>query len=435
MASGYTNSHPRDEGDFYFETRFYWESSYNASTNTSTVTFRPQIYTTTNMGNDLRMFNSKDNGGGIYRDGSKIYSFPTYFSSGNYLRTWSNPYNSWVGLFEQGDAFPSLTVQHNSSGNASIKLGLRGGVISMNNYFGAYSSWIDNGYYINLSQSAPYAISYNANGGSGAPSSQSIYATYSYTLSSTRPTRTGYTFLGWSTSSTATSATYQPSQSVTPNGNLSLYAVWEKNTYILSISQGKGTTISVLRNGSSLSDGDTLYYGDILSISISANTGYNISTHTVNGTNWTTGNFTVTQAVAVIATATLISYTLSILTSSSGVVTQISRVSSPIGEGSIGEITNGATLYYNDVLSINYTLGEAYQLISATVNNIDISDNVPYSLTVNSNVVVNISVKLGAIVYIGNEAYQAFIGTLVNGNVIWQQYQAFIGNGSTYDQY
>jgi uncharacterized repeat protein (TIGR02543 family) len=435
MASGYTNTHPRDSGSFYFETRFYWESSYNASTNTSTVSFRPQIYTDINMGNDLRMFNYSNNDSGVYRDGSKIYSFSTDYGSGNYLRTWSNPYQSWVGLFEQGGAFPTLTVAHDRSGNASIKLGLRGTVISLYDSSRAYSSWIDNGYYINLSQSAPYAISYNANGGSGAPSSQSIYATYSYTLSSTRPTRTGYTFLGWSTSSTATSATYQPSQSVTPNGNLSLYAVWKKNTYILSISQGKGTTISVLRNGSSLSDGDTLYYGDILSISISANTGYNISTHTVNGTNWTTGNFTVTQAVTVIATATLISYTLSIITSSSGVVTQISRVSSPIGEGSIGEITNGATLYYNDVLSINYTLGGAYQLISATVNNIDISDNVPYSLTVNSNVVVNISVKLGAIVYIGNEAYQAFIGTLVNGNVIWQQYQAFIGNGSTYDQY
>ena len=87
------------------------------------------------------------------------------------------------------------------------------------------------------------------------------------------------------------------------------------------------------------------------------------------------------------------------------------------------------------MLSINYTIGGAYQLISATVNNIDISDNIPYSLTVNSNVVVNILVKLGAIDYIGNEAYQAFIGTLVNGNVVWQQYQAFIGNGSTYDQY
>ena len=50
-------------------------------------------------------------------------------------------------------------------------------------------------------------ISYNANGGSGAPGTQTKKYGTSLTLSSTKPTRTGYTFLGWSTSSTATSAT------------------------------------------------------------------------------------------------------------------------------------------------------------------------------------------------------------------------------------
>lgn len=435
MASGYTNTRPRDEGSFYFETRFYWSSVYNASTNTSVITFYPQIYTTVNMGNDLRMFDIKANNGGIYNNDNLIYAFSSSYSSGNYLKTQSSPFSNWVRLVEQGVSLPSITVQHNSNGDASAKLGLRGGVRSMYDGATAYSSWIENGYNISIHENAPYAISYNANGGSGAPSSQSAYAQISYTLSNTIPTRTGYTFLGWATDSNAEIPEYQPGQTVTLNSNLSLFAVWEGNTYTLSISQGNGTTVSVLRNGELLDDGSVIFYGDILSISIKANNGFNINIHTVNNEEWTDGNLTVINNVAIVATATLISYILSIITSPNGVIPQINRVSSPIGGGFIGEIKNGAILYYNDVLSVNYIVGGAYQLISATVNNIDISGDVPYSLIVNGNVVVNISVKLGAIVYIGNEAYQAFIGTLVNGNVVWQQYQAFIGNGSSYDQY
>ncbi len=54
-----------------------------------------------------------------------------------------------------------------------------------------------------------YNISYNANGGSGAPSSQTKYYDKLLSLSSLKPIRTGYTFKGWSTSSTATKASYQ----------------------------------------------------------------------------------------------------------------------------------------------------------------------------------------------------------------------------------
>lgn len=71
-----------------------------------------------------------------------------------------------------------------------------------------------------------YVVSYNANGGSGAPSDQLKYYGTSITLSSTVPTRSGYTFLGWSTSSAATSATYQPGSTFTLNADTTLYAVW-----------------------------------------------------------------------------------------------------------------------------------------------------------------------------------------------------------------
>lgn len=79
-----------------------------------------------------------------------------------------------------------------------------------------------------------YTLAYNANGGSGAPSNQTGSNTgtspsYTFTISSTAPTRAGHEFLGWSTSSTATTASYQPGDSitVTSSGTTTLYAVWQ----------------------------------------------------------------------------------------------------------------------------------------------------------------------------------------------------------------
>ncbi len=53
-----------------------------------------------------------------------------------------------------------------------------------------------------------YTMSYNANGGSGAPSSESKGSGWDYTISSVKPTKVGYTFQGWATYSWASSASY-----------------------------------------------------------------------------------------------------------------------------------------------------------------------------------------------------------------------------------
>lgn len=76
-------------------------------------------------------------------------------------------------------------------------------------------------------------VKYNANGGTGAPGDTTATAsggTQTLTLSNTVPTRTNYKFLGWSKSSSATTATYQPGGSITISKNsptVQLYAVWE----------------------------------------------------------------------------------------------------------------------------------------------------------------------------------------------------------------
>lgn len=86
-----------------------------------------------------------------------------------------------------------------------------------------------------------YAVTYNANGGSGAPSAQTKTYNVALTLSATVPTRTGYSFQGWGTSSGATTASYQPGGSYTSNAAITLYAVWKKLTYPVDYDANGGT--------------------------------------------------------------------------------------------------------------------------------------------------------------------------------------------------
>ena len=53
-----------------------------------------------------------------------------------------------------------------------------------------------------------YTIKYNANGGSGAPSNQVKEHNKNITLSTSKPIRTGYTFVNWNTSSAGNGTSY-----------------------------------------------------------------------------------------------------------------------------------------------------------------------------------------------------------------------------------
>lgn len=104
-----------------------------------------------------------------------------------------------------------------TSASATAKTYDAGGSYTNNAAITLYAVW----------KAVTYTISYNANGGSGAPASQTKTYGVALTLSSTKPTRTNYNFLGWGTSANATSATWQPGGSYTKNGSTTLYAVWE----------------------------------------------------------------------------------------------------------------------------------------------------------------------------------------------------------------
>lgn len=72
-----------------------------------------------------------------------------------------------------------------------------------------------------------YTVSYNANGGSGAPGSQTKTFGQALTLSGTKPTRPNYTFKGWSPNKSAVSAEYTAGGSYYTDSSVTLYAVWE----------------------------------------------------------------------------------------------------------------------------------------------------------------------------------------------------------------
>lgn len=74
-----------------------------------------------------------------------------------------------------------------------------------------------------------YTVSYNANGGSGAPSSQTKSHGVALTLSSTKPTREGYTFSSWNTKSDGSGTSYSSSGNYTSNSSATLYAIWNEN--------------------------------------------------------------------------------------------------------------------------------------------------------------------------------------------------------------
>lgn len=81
---------------------------------------------------------------------------------------------------------------------------------------------------VTIPAKAGYTVTYNANGGSGAPTSQTVAEGASFTVSTQTPYRSGYTFAGWATSSSATSADFSAGETVTGiTANVTLYAVWK----------------------------------------------------------------------------------------------------------------------------------------------------------------------------------------------------------------
>lgn len=141
----------------------------------------------------------------------------------------------------------------------------------------AYNGTVSKDYASNIisvnTKPVTYTVAYNANGGTGAPAAQTKTHGQTLTLSTERPTRSGYSFLGWAVTATATSAQYQPGGSYTDDENTTLYAVWKTNLSHLEVngycdgSQVSNTsgfgTFDVYINGVRVADDVTDFYREL----------------------------------------------------------------------------------------------------------------------------------------------------------------------------
>ena len=85
-----------------------------------------------------------------------------------------------------------------------------------------------------------YTITYNANNGSGAPSSQTKVQNVDLTLSTTVPTRSGYQFAGWNTSANGSGTSYAAGAVYSENSNVTLYAQW-KQVFTITYNANSGS--------------------------------------------------------------------------------------------------------------------------------------------------------------------------------------------------
>ena len=171
-----------------------------------------------------------------------LYRWDAYdvYASASYTETLTEPNGttgSWSfsksvstsGGYSWLDNFSTRTYQRKESAYT----------ITLKLTFNAGSSW--SGSYHSVNSSATFTltvpalssvnVAFNANNGSGAPSTQKKYKGKTLTLSSTIPTRTGYNFLGWSTTQARADAKtidYQPGGSYTTDTAVTLYASWEQ---------------------------------------------------------------------------------------------------------------------------------------------------------------------------------------------------------------
>ena len=166
--------------------------------------------------------------GGTFSDGSTTWTKKVYSGARNYYSQMGIPSLTKSGCTADGwhDGSPTGTVYRqyfDTSGNQSF-----------------YANW-------NCSSSGgetgggetptptTYTVKYDANGGIGAPSNQTKKQGEALTLSTTKPTKTGYTFTSWNTKKDGTGTKYDIGASYTVDADLTLYAQYKENTVTYTV--------------------------------------------------------------------------------------------------------------------------------------------------------------------------------------------------------
>ena len=167
-------------------------------------------------------------------------------------------------------------------------------------------------------------------------------------------------------------------------------AVASATARTLSISAGTGSSITVTRQSSPWAaagnlTGGTVYDGDVLKISFSALTGYELTAQKVNGAGFESGKtLTVSADVTVNATAKLKTYTLTIDADSHAAVT--------VTRGG-DALASGAEISHFDLLAVTVSARAGYEVSAADINGTAISPDVEASHTVSGPVTITVTTE------------------------------------------
>ncbi len=264
-----------------------------------------------------------------------------------------------------------------------------------------------------------YTVTYNLNGATGtAPASSTMDVGTSFTAAQLGSmVKTGYTLLGWNTSSSATTATYLPGAVVsTISTDTQLYAIWKANTY----------SVKFNANGASGTMADQSFtYG-------ATATGLTLNAFTWQGSyfaGWSTsanGNITYTDGQLVQNLSSTVNGVVNIYAVwSSQPVYQISgtvtRNSAPVS-GATVEIVRGNTVVATATTdaSGNYTFAGipagAYNIVaSKTESGVTQKETILLEVTTSSQSNVNIALPVGnlsSVLDIAAGAPAAVVGNL-----------------------
>lgn len=178
----------------------------------------------------------------------KLYYIAQYAASASADRDYTITINGKTvktGSFNINNKTGTLTV---TSGTVDINKTTSAQSISFKVEFefkltwsGTYGGWKSKSGSISIPAKTKYTISYNANGGSDAPASQTKWYGTSLKLSTTKPTKSGSTFSEWNTKSDGSGTSYDPGDSYTKNEKATLYAIWASKTYTITYNANGGS--------------------------------------------------------------------------------------------------------------------------------------------------------------------------------------------------
>ena len=148
---------------------------------------------------------------------------------------WQNPFNEDISAKTEFNKNASIPGKFTIGSGKEVNFALSEGTTYE---YRCYATYNGTKYYSSVktftTSGTPavqtYTVKYNANGGSNAPADQVKTQGKSLTLSSTVPQKSGYDFLGWSTTANG-SVAYKAESTYTSDAAVTLYAVWETHVH------------------------------------------------------------------------------------------------------------------------------------------------------------------------------------------------------------